>query len=78
MSSINVRPEDKARFSDLQPSDKTQKEFFAEMLRTYENADETVSVDTDAIVERVSMATAAEIENAAYRGVTDAIQSAQK
>jgi len=78
MSSINVRPEDKARFADLKPDEKTQKEFFAEVMRTYEHADETVTVDTDASVERVSMATAAEIETAAFRGVTDAIEAAQE
>jgi len=78
MSSINVRAEDKTRFAELKPSDSTQKEFFAEVLRTYEHADETVSVDTDAIVERVSMSVAAEIETAAYRGVTDAIEQAEK
>jgi len=78
MSSINVRPEDKARFNDLKGSEQTQKEFFAELMRTYEHADETVTVDTDAIVERVSMATAAEIETAAFRGVTDAIEAAQE
>jgi len=78
MSSINVRPEDKARFAELQADEQTQKEFFAEVMRTYEHADETVTVDTDAIVERVSMATAAEIETAAFRGVTDAIESAQE
>ena len=78
MSSINVRPEDKARFAELQPEDKTQKEFFAEMLRTYENADETLTVDTDAVIDRVSIAVAAEIETAAFRGVTDAIESAQE
>lgn len=78
MSSINVRPEDKARFADLKPEDKTQKEFFAEVMRTYENADETVSIDTESIIERVSMSVAAEVETAAYRGVTDAIESAQE
>jgi len=78
MSSINVRPDDKARFAELQGDEQTQKEFFAEMLRTYENADETLTVDTDAVVDRVSMAVAAEIETAAFRGVTDAIESAQE
>lgn len=78
MSSINVNPKDKARFAELQGDDQTQKELFAEILRTYENADEAVSIDTDAIIARVSESVAAEIETAAYRGTTDAIEQASK
>lgn len=78
MSSINVRAKDKARFQELQDDDQTQKELFAELLRTYENADETVTIDTESVIEQVAMSVTAEVENAAYRGVTDAIEQANK
>jgi len=74
MSSISVDEQDKDRFKELKPSDKTHKEFFAEILHTYEHAEETVEIDTDAIradlVERV----ASDIEVAAFRGITEAIE----
>lgn len=78
MSQINVSDSDKDRFDELKPSNKTQKEFFAEVLATYENADETVTLDTERLTERIKESVASEVELAAYRGTTEAIESAQQ
>jgi len=77
MSSISVSESDKERFVELKPDEQTHKEFFAEVLRTYENADETVEIDTDAIRADVVESVASQVELAAYKGVTEAIENAQ-
>jgi len=74
MSSISVAEQDKERFVALKPEDMTHKEFFAEILHTYEHAEETVTIDTDAIKDDVTEAVASNVELAAFRGVTEAIE----
>jgi len=71
-----VSQDDKARFDELKPSEKTQKEFFSEVIATYENADETITLDTERLTERIKESVAAEVELSAYRGVTEAIEQA--
>jgi len=78
MPAISVTNEDKERFVQLKPSEKTHKEFFTEVLATYETADETVSLDTERITEQIKQSVAAEVELSAYRGVTEAIEEANK
>jgi len=78
LSQINVSDSDKDRFDELKPSNKTQKEFFAEVMATFENADETVTLDTERLTERIKESVASEVELAAYRGTTEAIESAQQ
>jgi hypothetical protein len=77
MTQINVSDADKDRFDELKPSEKTQKEFFAEVLATFENADETITLDTERLTDRLKESVASEVELAAYRGVMEAIENAQ-
>jgi hypothetical protein len=72
-----VSDADKDRFDELKPSEKTQKEFFAEVLATFENADETITLDTERLTDRLKESVASEVELAAYRGVMEAIENAQ-
>ena len=78
MPTINTTQQDKERFVELKPSEKTHKEFFAEVLATYENAEETVSLDTERLTEQIKQSVAAEVELSAYRGVTEAIEEANE
>lgn len=78
MPTINVSEGDKELFTHLKPAEKTHKEFFTEVIDTYQHADETVTIDTDAIVDRVSKEVASEVELSAYRGVTEAIEQANE
>jgi len=71
---VNLKPDTKSKFDELQPDDLTQDEFIAELLETYENADEPVDIDTDEIVEEISHKTASKVELAAYRGVSEALE----
>jgi len=77
VTQINVSDADKDRFDELKPPEKTQKEFFAEVMATFENADETVTLDTERLTDRIKESVASEIELAAYRGTTEAIENAQ-
>jgi len=77
LTQINVSQDDKDRFDELKPSEKTQKEFFAEVLATFENADETITLDTERLTDRLKESVASEVELAAYRGVMEAIENAQ-
>jgi len=77
LTQINVSDADKDRFDELKPSEKTQKEFFAEVLATFENADETITLDTKRLTDRLKESVASEVELAAYRGVMEAIENAQ-
>jgi len=72
-----VSDADKARFDELKPSDSTQAEFFSEIMATYEHADETITLDTERLTERIKESVASEVELAAYRGTTEAIENQQ-
>jgi len=76
MSSINVDSDTKAKFDALQPENSTQAEFVAELLDTFEahESDSTVHLDVDALVDSITKQTATEVELAAHRGVTQAIE----
>jgi len=76
LTQINVTDADKDRFDELKPSNKTQKEFFAEVMATFENADETVTLDTERLTAQIAESVASQIELAAYRGTTEAIENA--
>jgi len=77
MTSISCKEDTKAKFDRLQPDEYTQDEFVAELLETYENADEPGRIDTEAITEEIAHSVASEIELSAYKGVTEAIENAQ-
>jgi len=55
----------------------TQKEFVSELLDCYENRDDKVVIDTDAIIEELRVGVASEIELSAYRGVKEAIEEVE-
>jgi len=74
MPQVSVTDADKERFDELKPADSTQAEFMSELIHTYENADETVTIDTDAIVERVKHNVGPAIEQHAYRGVKEGLE----
>jgi len=74
---VNLKEGTKAKFDRLQPDEYTQDEFVAELLETYENADEPVRIDTEAITEEIATSVASKIELAAYRGTEDAIEQSQ-
>jgi len=78
MPQVSVTDSDKERFDELKPSDSTHKEFFAEMLRTYENADEPVTIDVEQLTEDIKTSVASEVHLAAYNGVTEAIEQANE
>jgi len=77
MTGVNCKEDTKAEFDRLKPDAMTNDEFVATLLETYENADESVTIDTEAITENISESVASKIELAAYRGVTEAIEQAQ-
>jgi hypothetical protein len=77
MTGINVNQNDKDRFDELKPSDATQAEFFETVMDTYENADEPVTIDVEQLTTNIESTVASNIELAAYRGVTEAIEQAQ-
>lgn len=74
MSTLSIAERDKERFVELKPDEKTHKEFFAEMLHTYEHADETVEIDTERIVDQIKEEVAPAIELSSYRGVKEALE----
>jgi signal transduction histidine kinase len=72
-----VSQDDKDRFDELKPSDSTQAEFFSEIMATYEHADETITLDTERLTDRIKESVASEVELAAYRGVQESLENAQ-
>jgi len=78
MPQVSVSEADKERFDELKASEQTQAEFVSEILHTYEIAEETVTIDTQAIVDKVAHKVAAEVEMSAYRGVTEALEQANE
>lgn len=77
MSQVGCSSSDKERFDELQPENMTQKEFVSELLDCYENRDDKVVIDTDAIIEELRVGVASEIELSAYRGVKEAIEEVE-
>lgn len=74
MSSINVDRETKDLFDELQPDDTTQAEFVAELLETYQKDVDGVVINPDEIAESIKEQVATQVELAAYRGVSEAIE----
>jgi len=77
MSQVGCSSSDKERFDELQPENMTQAEFVSELLDCYENRDDKVVIDTDAIIEELRVGVASEIELSAYRGVKEAIEEVE-
>ena len=76
MSSINVSNDTKMEFTEMQPEDMTQDEFFQELLAAKRRDDGEV-VDAEAIAEAIKTETASAIEIAAYRGTAAALEDVQ-
>lgn len=74
MSQVGISNDDKERFDELQPEDMTQAEFTSELLDAYEQQDDKVVIDTDAIINAIQTGVASEIELAARRGTKSAIE----
>jgi len=75
MSQIGISNADKERFDELQPDDMTQAEFTSELLDAFENRDEAVVIDTEAIIDDIQSAVASHVEIAAYRGTKHALKT---
>jgi len=73
MSSINVDRETKQTFDDLQNEDQTQAEFVQELLETYQKDVDGIVINPDEIAEEIKKQVATEVELAAYRGVSEAL-----
>jgi len=74
MSSISVSENTKSEFDSMKPDSMTHDEFVAELLETYEYADEPVKIDTGEIIQEISDKVATDIEFAARRGVIHGLE----
>jgi hypothetical protein len=73
MASISISNNTKTEIDDLKPDDMTYKEFADELVAAYRRDNGEV-VDVDAMVDVILKRVAANIEVAAYRGVTEALE----
>jgi len=71
---INCKEDTKDTFDRLKPEGMNHDEFVAELLETYEHADEPVRIDSDKIADEIKESVASEVELSAFRGVTEAIE----
>ena len=71
---VNLKPDTKSRFDDLQPDDETQDEFIQTLLDRYEAGDEPVIIDHEDISEHIESAMSV-AEAAAYRGTKEALEN---
>jgi len=77
MTTISCKDNTKAEFDRLKPEDYSHDEFVEELLETYENADEPVTIDTEEIAQNIKESVASEVELAAYRGTQEALENTQ-
>jgi len=73
LASISVDQETKAAFDERKPDDLTHDEFVQELLAAHKRDNGEV-VDVQELVDSVNKQTAASVELAAYRGVSQAIE----
>jgi len=71
---VNLKPDTKSRFDELQPESDTQDEFVQTLLDRYEAGDDPVIIDHEDISEHIESAMSV-AEAAAYRGTREAIQN---
>jgi len=71
---VNLKPDTKSRFDELQPDDETQDEFVQTLLDRYEAGNEPVIIDHEDIAEHIESAMSV-AEAAAYRGTVEAIEN---
>lgn len=76
MASISVTNKTKAEIDELKPEGDTYKEFVGKMLDAYRR-DQGEIVNVEALVERIQERVATKVELAAYRGVTEALETKQ-
>jgi len=70
---VNLKPDTKSRFDELQPDDQTQDEFIQTLLDRYEAGDEPVIIDHEDIAEHIESALSV-AESASYRGTMEALE----
>jgi len=73
MTSISISEDTKTEFDERKPADLTHDEFVQELLAAHKRDNGEV-VDVQALVDDVNKQTAASVELAAYRGVSQAIE----
>ena len=71
---ISVKNQTKSRWDELKPEDMTHDEFCQEVLDAFEHGDDPVVIDTDKIVSKAAVKLSGQVETAAYRGVTEALE----
>jgi len=71
---VNLKPDTKSRFDELQPDDETQDEFVQTLLERYEAGDDPVIIDHEDIEQHIESAMSV-AEAAAYRGVVEALEN---
>lgn len=77
MTSINVDRSTKEDFDEYKPDGMTQKEFVGELLECWDaNDGNGYPADIEAMAEQITKRTASEIELAAYRGASEALEEA--
>jgi hypothetical protein len=73
MASISISNNTKAEIDELKPDDMTYKEFADELVAAYRRDNGEV-VDIDNLVDRILERVATNIELAAYRGTSEALE----
>jgi hypothetical protein len=76
MSSVNAGDQ-KQRFDDLCPDDKTQEEFVRDLLDAYEIVQDS-TLDVPQVVGRIETTVASRCELAAKRGAMEALEDYQE
>ena len=71
---VNLKPETKDRFDELQPGNETQDEFIQTLLDHYEAGEDPVIIDHEDIEQHIESAMSV-AEVAAYRGTKEALES---
>lgn len=72
MTAINVSENTKREFDDLQKESMTQDEFMQELLAAYRR-DNGEIVNPEEIAQEIDHKVASKVEEAAYRGIQDAL-----
>ena len=73
MTSISISNQTKTEIDELKPEDMTYKEFADELVAAYRR-DNGEIVDVDKLVDVILKRVATNVELAAYRGVTEALE----
>jgi len=72
---ISVKTQTKDRWDSLKPEDMTHDEFTHAVLDAFEHGDDPVVIDVDEIVAQAAVKLSGQVEVAAYRGITEALEN---